>query len=89
MNTQKILASLLLAAALAGASAPAAAAESLGDRAAVAVGHWIASQGNQALRDIREEFRQRLLETLKPALPAPAPAAPAPAAGTPSEAPKR
>lgn len=84
MHTSKILSSLLLASTLAGASNPAAAAESLGDRAAVAVGHWIAAQGNQALRDIREEFRERLLETLKPVLPAPAtaPAVTAPAASS-------
>lgn len=65
------LMSSLLALALLGATGPAAAAESTGTRAVAAVGHWIAAQGNAALRDIREDMRKRLSETLKPQLPAP------------------
>lgn len=67
------------------AAGPAAAEESYGARVAAAaansVGHWIANQGNQALRDIREDLRDNLAQTLKPLLPAPAEVTP-PAATT-------
>ena len=67
------------------AAGPAAAQESPGARvvaaAANSVSHWIVSQGNQALRDIREELRDSLADTLKPLLPAPAEVSP-PAATT-------
>lgn len=64
---------VLLAAALFQAG-PAAAQDSLPARAFSALGHAIAQQGNQALRDIRDEMRERLLRDLKPVLPQPAPA---------------
>lgn len=58
------------------ASGPAAAQDSPGARvvaaAANSVGLWIASQGDQALREIREDLRDTLAEKLKPLLPAPA-----------------
>ena len=71
MARLNILMSSLLALALLGATGPAAAAESAGTRAATAVGHWVAAQGNAALRDIRDDLRKRLADALKPQLPAP------------------
>lgn len=67
------------------ASGPVAAEESPGARAAIvaanSVGRWIASQGNQALIQIRAELRRDLAESLKPLLPSPdSIAKPAPAA---------
>lgn len=77
MNKTLIALTVLAAA---GAATPAAAADSVGARAASAVGHWIAMQGNEALREIREEIDERLADSLKPMLPAPdAEAADAPA----------
>lgn len=67
------------------AAGPAAAEDSYGARVAAAaassVGQWIATQGNQALRDIREELRDNLADKIKPFLPAPAEVTP-PAATT-------
>ena len=67
------LMSSLLALALLGAAGPAAAGEPAVTRASVsvAVGHWIAAQGNAALREIRDDLRKHLVENLKPQLPAP------------------
>ena len=42
---------------------------------ASAVGHWIAEQGNSALREMREELRRDLERQLKPLVPALAPPA--------------
>ena len=70
----RLIKSSLLALTLIATAGPAAASESPGTRAASAVGHWIAMQGNQALREIRQDLRQRLAENLKPLLPTPAPA---------------
>ena len=70
-----LLKSTILALALMGAAAPAAANQAPGARLATGVGQWIAAQGNAALREIREDFRKRMNETFKPVLPAPAPAA--------------
>lgn len=39
---------------------------------ASAVGHWIAEQGNAALREIREELRRELEQQIQPLLPTPA-----------------
>jgi len=79
MVRSTLINSSLLALALL-ASGPAAAEESPGARAAVAavntVGHWIADQGNQTLREIRKDLRKSLVATLKPLLPAPAVVAP-------------
>lgn len=69
-----------LALSLAAFTGPAAAAQdSLPARAATAVGLAIASQGNAALVQIREELKDTLLEQLRPYLPRPteAPAVPA------------
>ena len=74
--------SALIAVTLLASAGPAAASESPGMRAANVVGHWIAMQGNQALRDIKQELRDRLAESLKPILPAPTAAAPAPTPAT-------
>lgn len=74
MNRMNLLKSTLLALALAGATGPAAAADGTGARIATTVGHWVASQGNAALREIRDDLRKRLPEALKPRLPAPVPA---------------
>jgi hypothetical protein len=67
------------------AAGPAAAEESYGARVAAAaassVGTWIANQGNQALREIREDLRDNLADKIKPFLPAPAEVTP-PAATT-------
>lgn len=67
------------------AAGPAAAEESYGARVAAAaassVGNWIANQGNQALREIREDLRDNLADKIKPFLPAPAEVTP-PAATT-------
>ena len=65
----------------AGAAAPAAAEASLQDRAVSALGVAIASQGNAALIQIREDLKRDLLKTLAPLLPRPEaqPAAAAPA----------
>lgn len=84
MTSNKTLPALLMTAILSASATPAAASDGAGTRAATAVGHWIAMQGNEALRDIREQFRERLLESLKPLVPAPAPAA-APAATAPAQ----
>jgi hypothetical protein len=79
MNHSNLLTSSLLALALLGAAAPAAANEYAGARAASAVGHWVAAQGNAAVREIRDDLRQRLSDSLKPRLPAPKGSAPSPA----------
>ena len=70
MNFKGLFKATLVATALTLAG-PAAAADSAGERAASAVGHWIAMQGNQALRDIREDLKDRLADSLKPLLPTP------------------
>ena len=41
-----------------------------GIQVASSVGHWIAEQGNQALRDMREEFKRDLKQRLRPLIPA-------------------
>ena len=48
------------------------AGESLPERAVEALGAVIASQGNAALLEIRQELKDTLLEQLKPLLPRPA-----------------
>lgn len=68
-----------LALSLAALTGPAAAQDSLPARAATAVGHAIASQGNAALVQIREELKDTLLEQLRPYLPSPAEAPAVPA----------
>jgi len=73
----RVLAFAVLAGALLQAG-PAAAQESLSVRAVSVLGHLIAQQGNQALRDIRDQMRERLQQDLKPVLPRPAPATPPP-----------
>ena len=55
-----ITTTLLIAAAPAGATE-----ESLSERAITALGILIASQGNQALREIRDEMKEHLLDDLK------------------------
>lgn len=69
MNKPLAAALVLSFAAFAG---PAAAEESLSSRAASAVGAVIASQGNAALVQIRQELKETLLEQLRPWLPQPA-----------------
>jgi hypothetical protein len=59
---------------------PAHADDGMAARAVSALGAAIASQGNAALLQIRAELRERLLESLRPQLPAPAPETPTPAA---------
>lgn len=68
MNFKSLFKATLIATALTLAG-PAAASDSPSERAASAVGHWIAMQGNQALRDIREDLKDRLSDSLKPLLP--------------------
>ncbi|MGH8629494.1 MAG: hypothetical protein ACREU7_01845 [Burkholderiales bacterium] len=53
------------------ASAPAVASDSLPQRAAMALGAAIASQGNAALAQIRQELKENLLERIAPLLPKP------------------
>ena len=78
MTRSALIKSSLLALALI-ASGPAAAQDSAGARAAIlaanSVGHWIASQGNQALIEIRKDLRENLTKSLKPLLSKPAEAA--------------
>jgi len=56
---------------LAGLAFPATADDSLTDRAASAVGHYIAAQGNAALVQIREELTRDLARQIRPYLPEP------------------
>jgi hypothetical protein len=68
------------------AMGPAHADEGLAARAVSALGTAIASQGNAALLQIRAELREKLLDSLRPQLPAPAPSAPAePPAAAPAD----
>lgn len=69
MNRQTLI-QLTAAVLLAGASLASQAAEPVGARIATGVGLWIAAQGNEALREIREELRENLQNTLGPLLPA-------------------
>jgi len=55
---------------------PAAAEESLSARAVSAVGAVIASQGNAALVQIRQDLKDTLIDQLRPYLPQPADEAP-------------
>jgi hypothetical protein len=65
-STAKIISSGLIATTLLLSAAPAGATdESLSGRAMTALGILIASQGNQALRDIRDEMKEHLLDDLK------------------------
>lgn len=72
----------LLLAGLLGASLTAQASDSLAQRVATGVGRVIATQGNAALVEIREEFKDRLPELLREAIKPAAPASPTPAATT-------
>jgi hypothetical protein len=53
------------------AMSPAQAAGHAGERAVIGIGYWIAAQGNQALRDIREQMKQELVDHVKPLVPQP------------------
>jgi hypothetical protein len=79
MNTFAKATGAALALCFATAATPVA-AESLPARAVTALGLAIATQGDLALIQIREELQRNLLKSLKPLLPAPAPAERAPAA---------
>ena len=85
MNKSTKLGLAALALCLAGAAAPAAAADAgFETRAVSALGIAIASQGNAALLEIKRELKDTLVDQLKPFLPAPSPtpsdtATPAPA----------
>lgn len=68
MGHRKLVVKVLSAAALLAASHGALAADDLATRMSASVGQWIASQGNQALRDLREETRRELTERLRPML---------------------
>jgi hypothetical protein len=46
-----------------------AAAPDSGRQVVSSVGHWIAEQGNAALRDMREELKRDLKNRLKPLIP--------------------
>jgi hypothetical protein len=40
-----------------------------GMQVVTSVGHWIAEQGNAALRDMREDFKRDLKNRLRPLIP--------------------
>lgn len=61
----------LLAAALLCASFASQAADSVSTRAASGVGAWIAAQGNAALRELGQDLRKELRDSIKPLLPQP------------------
>lgn len=61
MNTRHLIAAVLFA-----ASGAAFADDS---RAPTGVGAWIAAQGNAALREIAEELKENLAESVRPLLP--------------------
>ena len=65
----------LIALSFAAATAPASAQGNLPARAVSALGTVIADQGNAALVQIREEFKDTLVERIKPYLPKPEAAA--------------
>ncbi|WP_428310333.1 hypothetical protein [Hydrocarboniphaga sp.] len=61
----------LVAAALLCASFGSQAADSMSTRAASGVGSWIAAQGNAALRELGQDLRKQLRDSIKPLLPQP------------------
>jgi len=67
--TRKTLLQLIAAATLIGASTAASAAEPVGTRVVTGLGHWIAAQGNAALREIRDDLRKDLTDRLAPLVP--------------------
>lgn len=68
MNT-KTFSRTAVAAALLVSSFASQAAPSMGDRVVTGVGQWIAAQGNQALREIHDDLRQQIGDSLQPMLP--------------------
>lgn len=64
----KIAAATLL---LTGSLNAQAADEAMSGRVVSGVGSWIAAQGNAALREIGDDLKQDLVQTLKPFIPAP------------------
>lgn len=68
MNRKTLAAAVILFATL---PAQAASGASTGLNLASALGQWVAEQGNEALREMRDEFAQDLEQRLKPMLPQP------------------
>lgn len=74
MTNRHFTAALLAAALMAGSASAQAADFDFTTRITAGLAHAVAEQGNQAFRELRQEFKQNLTEALKPLLPAASPA---------------
>lgn len=72
MNTQTLFASSLLALVTTTQAYARSTPVSSVEYVVVSLGQFIAAQGNEALREMRDELKKDISKTLKPVLPMPA-----------------